>query len=332
MMPSWSALSYVSRCAVQCSLWIVAFSGGSANLAIAQSGAGSSSRDDGKVIAFLGSQRITDREVDFQLGRNREDNAFETAPLTPAVMHSTLHLIALQRQALQTMRVRKLSVSREDTERWLESNLQPLGEKALEATELLETMAAQSGVEESVLRDHFAFRISWQRYLRQQLTDANIAKHFENQRGRFDGSRFQIAILSLAVPPGESSIRGAATKVLGEVREELNNEKPDWDAIGKIVETHWKSPDFTLQKEVSVRGTGDLDPSVVTKLISLKPNDVSEPFQTATGMHLVKLIAIEPGAKKLMEVRDEVRAHMIIHLLEFLAKQSEAQLPLRMAE
>ncbi len=230
------------------------------------------------------------------------------------------------------MRVRKLSINREDTERWIESNLQLDSDKKLNATTILETLAAQSGVEESVLRDHFAFRISWQRYLQQQLTEANIAKHFDNQRSRFDGTRFQVALISLAVPPGESSLRSKATKTLDAIRNALAAEEVDWDAIMKSLEAHGKSSDFTVQKEISVRGTGDLDPSVITKLIGMKPSEVSSPFQTATGMHVVKLIASEPGAKKLTEVRDEVRAHMLIHLLEFLAKQSESQLPLRMAD
>ncbi len=230
------------------------------------------------------------------------------------------------------MRVRKLAVSRDDTERWVASNLKPPSEDEVDATKLLEGLSQQSGVAESVLRDHFTFRISWQRYLQQHLTDANVAKHFENQRARFDGSRFHIALLSLATPPGKSSVRDRAQTLLTDVRDAFGKESPDWEAIAGTFKEKWQLSEWKLQKELWVRGTGDLDPALVTKLIGMKPGEVSDPVQTATGLHLVKLTASEAGTKTLSDVRDEVRAHMLIHLLEFLAKQSEPQLPLRMAE
>ena len=82
------------------------------------------------VIAKLGEQSITDRDVDFQLGRVATDSGQPLQQLPPAILQSAIYLLAQQRQALQTLRTRKLALGREDVERWLDENSQPpSGEK-----------------------------------------------------------------------------------------------------------------------------------------------------------------------------------------------------------
>lgn len=296
----------------------------------------SHSQEKPKVLAKLGEQTITDRDVDFYLGRISSENGEKLNELPPAVMQSTIYLIAQQRQALQTLRTRKLALGREDVERWLDENSQPRNGEKQPAAQIIREQASKAGVTESNLRDHWAFRLSWQRFLQQQLTDANVAKHFENQPKRFDGTRFKVSIVDVAATAGRSDRREKIVGALNALRNRLVKGDLAWKDLESELQRAESLGEMPVQMRVRedlwVRGTGDLDPTIVSTLVKLEPNSISDPIHTPTGVHLVKLLEIEAGTKELADVRDEVRAHMLIHLLDHLAKQSESQLPLKSAD
>jgi len=289
-----------------------------------------------KVVARLGEQPITDRDVDFQLGRVAADSLEPLPELSPAILQSTIYLLAQQRQALQTLRSRSQAVGREDVERWLDENGQPVNGKTILPADMLRKQAEKTGVSEANLRDHLAFRLSWQRYLQQQLTEKNVAKHFENQPQRFDGTRFLVSIADVAAPAGKSTRRDDVAELLTGVGNRLLSAELSWeDAAAELQDSELlkgSAGQFQVRKKLWVRGTGDLEPTIITAVMKLQPHGVSEPIHTPTGVHLVQLDAIEAGERGLEEVRDEVRVHMLIHLLEHLARPSESQLPLRALE
>jgi peptidyl-prolyl cis-trans isomerase C len=75
---------------------------------------------------------------------------------------------------------------------------------------------------------------------------------------------------------------------------------------------------FSLDQATKYRG-GDLgsyrpgwvEPAVNTALLALKPGMVSEPVETASGFHLVKLIGREPeGATEVAAVRERLRQEL----------------------
>ncbi len=292
----------------------------------------SRSQDQAEVVAKLGEQAITNRDVDFQLGRIASETSEPLVALPPAILQSTIQLIAQQRQALQTMRARNLAVRRDDVENWLVENGQPGNGETLRAEELIRKQSQRAGISESNLRDHLAFRLSWQRYLQQQINEKNIAKHFQNQAKRFDGTRFHVTVVDIAVPAGKSPQREHLSQILTELRGRLKSAELPWaEVANELVKLERLDTKDTVRvrDRIWCRGTGDLDPTIVTTLLKMNGDEISEPIHTATGVHLVKLHEVESGSKTLADIRDEVRAHMLMHLLEHLARQSELQLPLQ---
>lgn len=295
-------------------------------------------KDGSKVLAKLGQQSITVNEVDFQLGRRQVDangKPLELAQLSPAALQTTIQLIAQQRQALQTLRAKNQAASREEVNAWLEANAQPPDGNKLKADEIVRVQSKLVGIEESRFRDHVAFRLSWQKYLAQQLTEKNIAKHFENQKRRFDGSRFRISMLAVAAPAGQSEQRQSVAKKLEAASAQLNDQ-PQAEPSRTPKTPEGKDdllPAEQLQvvKDRWVRGVGDVDPAVVSALLKLKAGQVSPIVHAPTAVYLVKLIEVEDGDRTLEEARDDVRAHMLVFLLEYLANQSQKQLPLQVA-
>jgi PPIC-type PPIASE domain len=293
-------------------------------------------QDKATVLAKLGEQPITNRDVDFQLGRVTGESGQPLRALSPAVLQSAINLVAQQRQALQTLRTRKLALGREEVERWLEENSQPKNGERSAPAEIIREQARQAEIAESNLRDHWAFRLSWQRFVQQQLTEANVSKHFENQPLRFNGTRFKLSVADIAVPAGKSTRREKAADTLVSLRSRLQSGDLSWkDLAGELQKSEalqGQAERVRVREDLWARGTGDLEPTIVSALMQMEPSAYSEPIHTPTGVHLIKLIEVEVGHKELSEVRDEVRAHMLLHLLEHLARQSESQLPLTAVE
>ncbi len=293
-------------------------------------------QDNAKVVAMLGEQTITDRDIDFQLGRTANDRGEPLKEFSTAIMQSAIYMLGQQRQALQTLRSRKLAMSREDVERWLDENGQPKNGEKSTVAEMLREEASKAGISEANLRDHWAFRLSWQRFLQQQLTEANVAKHFENQPKRFNGTRFKVSVVDIAAKAGKSNHRDKLAAALSEFRSQMMSGDLSWKELAAELQKDQRIEGNTVQirvrEDLWARGTGDLEPTVVSSLMKMEPNRYSQPIHTPTGVHLVTLLEVELGSKQLPEVRDEVRAHMLLHLLEHLARQSESQLTLRAIE
>ncbi len=296
------------------------------------------------VLAYLGQQPITRREVDFVLGRtglesselgnlnlgnlnlgNPEQGNPEQGSvprLSFAAEQAAISLVACQKQALQTLRKQKLAANREQVERWIQSNIH--SPNAATVDEMVAEIAQRHAIDEEVYWDLMAFRLSWKSYLAQHLTNANIARHFANQSARFDGTKFQVQLLSATVPAGKSARRDSETKELAAVRDGLAVKTP---AAGEL-EQLARDRNWQLSEEKWIDGSGELDPLAIDAVLELKAGETSQPVHTASGVHLIRLIGRQPGDLELDQVRDEVRAHLLVYLLHYLASLSQDELPL----
>ena len=139
---------------------------------------------------------------------------------------------------------------------------------------------------------------------------------------RFSRSRFRLVSLRFA---------RHRTNKLSVFKSRLSGRSLSWKELASTIDL--KNSEglqaARVREKIWVRGTGDLDPALITAIMKLSPDEVSDPIHSPTGVHLMQMHEVEAGAKTLPEVRDEVRAHMLLYLLEHLAKSSEGQLPLQ---
>lgn len=267
------------------------------------------------VLAFLGEQPITQAHVDFLLGRPQD--APQVA-LAEATIQQAIQLIAQQRQALQTLRQLDLTADADAVSRTIAGS--DSGQSTSDA--VLKEIHERFGISEEFYRDQVAFRLSWKRYLAKHLTPENLAKHFDNQPARFDGTRFEIWRVSRAVPAGASTLRTQAAQELrtfsqqAAALEDSEVAQLAENANFQFVDAHW------------IRGFGDGDPAVVSALLELQPGEMTSVFHTATGVHLAKLSRREPGTREFEAARAEVRMHVLVFLLDHLAQQSAGTLQL----
>lgn len=284
------------------------------------------------VVARIGAQEILQGEVDFVLGRSLAPGQEELPSLNMVVQQNAIHMLGQQQQALQTLRELKQAASFGEVKRWLESTSGADRPNA-KADDILQQIATTYGIDAERVLNHLAFRLSWKAYLAKHMTEANLKKHFASQKPRFDGTKFRVCYASVAVPAGESGAREKAVEALKALASQANSWAEDeMKAAGENWLQAKDAAEIAREFQLKwVRGTGDLDPALVSVLLRLKAGELSEPVHTATGVHLIKLFEVEAGDFDLEQVQDEVRVHMLVFLLEHLSQQSSERLPLQAA-
>ena len=286
--------------------------------------------DPKRVLASVGEQLVTQADVDLTLGRTASGRNDLPAIPEPVLMTS-VDIIAQRRQALESLKRSGKRVSDSDIDKWLAENSPP--DLKLTPAQSLAARAEAAQVSPENYRDFLAFRLTWQQVVQTALTEKNIEKHFANQTARFDGTRFEVEHLWIATPPGQSTARAEAHKKLAELRLKiLADQMTMAEASQTLLEPDVDDKTKELAaKEVGpawISGNGPLMPRIVDHVLETPPGKISEPFDSATAVHIVRVIKKEPGTRKLKEVQDDVRKHMLLYLLEFHAGKSAKELPL----
>lgn len=288
------------------------------------------SSTDSRVLARTGPQTITDADIDFLLARfskTDHDDQLQIQvprPLSSATQATAIELLALQRQALATLIRQQQAASTAEIDNVIRARAPP-DQSDWSLAQIIESYSNQFRIEPEKVRDSIDFKISWTRYLEHHLTEENLRKHFDTQHRRFDGTRFNIDLLTITVPVGESLVRSQARQRLEELRSQLSTTQVNWEQLDK---RDGDQADLSVSRQRWVRGTGDLVPRLITPLLEMDIDQLSQPIHTATGVHLVHLIDVEVGSYVLSDVRGDVRTHMLLYLLEHLAKQSAEEWPL----
>ncbi|MEM8734254.1 MAG: peptidylprolyl isomerase [Planctomycetota bacterium] len=282
-------------------------------------GTPSPQHDKSAAVLLVGATPITLADIDFHLGRPAGE--YRRQPLPLAVRNRAVDLMVQQRRALETLRRSKLAATREEALLWIrEQNRGQEPEQSVSA--LIREQAERAGVSERMVVERVSFRLSWKKYLAKHLNESNLEKYFSAKPARFEGTKFDLDVVSLPVSLGVPAEREEAKRRLEAFREETLTK----DAEGFAAEANEQGLRSERLKEV--RLLGDIEPAIVDAVIDLQAGSVSEVIDTVDRVHLVRVHRRQPGERTVGEVRSEVRLHMILFLLERLAAQSRDQLPL----
>jgi parvulin-like peptidyl-prolyl isomerase len=166
----------------------------------------------------------------------------------------------------------------------------------------------ESGQTEEQVRDTWATMLQFQRYVDQQATDERLRKYHEENRDLFDKVTVRLGHIvvrvSPAAPPGE---RVAARQKLAAVRADVLAGKLTFaDAARK----YSMAPDAAKGGDLGFVGRRDpaVDEAEAKAAFALKAGEVSEPIDSAYGVHLVQVADRRPGTPTTFEqVADLVR-------------------------
>lgn len=155
------------------------------------------------------------------------------------------------------------------------------------------------------LREAIALPLAWNLYARQKITAEEMQKYFEAHREELDGTRVEASHILLKLPPDASPEEMKNTKEkLSKLRAEIQSGKL---TFAKAAAQNSEAPSKTDGgKLVTSAYRGKLPLTLTQQIFPLKAGEVSEPFQSPFGMHLVTLNKKHPGQFSLEDVRGEI--------------------------
>jgi parvulin-like peptidyl-prolyl isomerase len=154
-------------------------------------------------------------------------------------------------------------------------------------------------------REEVALPLAWLEHARLAITDKTIAEYWKTHQSKFDGTEVRAAhIVKRLSRDAEEADRTEVKQQLADVRQLIVDGTA---TFSEAASKHSDSP--------SAKDGGDLGqfafrgrmPQDLTKVaFSLKVGDVSEPFETPFGVHILTVTEIIPGDLSLEDARGEI--------------------------
>ncbi len=184
-----------------------------------------------------------------------------------------------------------------------------------------EDYLAEQQVNESAWQRQMQFRRSWERYLATMLTDANLQKHFERYQRDLDGTRLRVQHLLLPTVEaevGEVRARAAA------LREDIMAGTIAWPAA---VAKHSQAPSAGEEGELGwIEREAPMPEPFSRAAFALQVGEISPPVVSLFGVHLIRCVEVEPGAKRWQDVSEETRRHAMRYLFDWIVQRQRGQM------
>jgi parvulin-like peptidyl-prolyl isomerase len=182
---------------------------------------------------------------------------------------------------------------------------------------------AKAGIEEADLERRFAWQLGWARYLKQYLTDANLARFFDRHRRDFDGTEVRVAhiLWSVGADDGADALAKAKEQAAA-VRQRIASGEL---SLESAAEKYSQAPTAKWGGDIGFITRHKTMPEAFSKAaFSLEVGEISQPVRTAFGVHLIKCVEIKPGKHALAEVRGEVEQAAGLYLFQWIADRERA--------
>lgn len=161
------------------------------------------------------------------------------------------------------------------------------------------------GLTEAGLRRELWLPIAWSNYARQLIPAMEIRERFAKRRTQFDGTRVRASqIVRKLSKSATMEQRKAAVAFLRKLHGEITSGSITFEDAAK---KHSQSPSGKQGGDLGFFAYSGSMPTAITSVaFGLKKGEMSKPFVTPFGVHIVKVTDIKPGQLSLEDVRGEV--------------------------
>ncbi len=257
---------------------------------------GKSSAQQPVAAASVDGQPIYVSEVQREVKRalkNREVTAAQRSVLTA----NALEQIIRKRLILLYLDKHNTGASAQDIDFELEQVKKKLARQKL----TLQSYLQRTGFTEEQFRRVLSWQIGWQRYLKRFLTETNLQTYFKRHQREFDGSKVRVRhiLFKTGAQDAKATIAQAAA-----VREKIVSGELTFEAAAA---QHSTAPTAKKGGDIgAIERHGAMPEAFAAAAFTLKPGAISQPVQTAAGIHLIQPVSIVPGEKTLDDVRPEL--------------------------
>jgi parvulin-like peptidyl-prolyl isomerase len=188
----------------------------------------------------------------------------------------------------------------------------------------LETFLSDSGRDEAMLRKQMAIELGLNKLLVPRLTEERLQTYFDNHRQQFDGSRLRVSHILLRPDSAAGSDADRVLMAKGvDIRREIVEGTLSFAEAARrysVGQSRLRDGDLGF-----VARQGVLHEAFASQAFRLSEGDVSEPFATPFGVHLVTVTAVEPGRGSFGGARAEVQKQLASEMLrEMLTEKRRA--------
>ena len=234
---------------------------------------------------------------------------------------TTLEQLIKRRLVLRWLSETKQAARSDEVElarRQLQTSLTGLGQT-------LEQYLIQQQLDEAGLKRSLAWQIGWQRYIDKQLNDKNLERYFEQHRRDFDGTEMHVAHILFKVDKAEDSESIEAAR--GRARQLLAQIQAGKISFAEAARAHSASASREQGGDIGwITRREPMPESFSRAAFALERLQVSDPAETAFGIHLIQCLDIKPGQKKLSDVRPEIEQAVMLYLFDWAADQVRSQI------
>lgn len=180
-----------------------------------------------------------------------------------------------------------------------------LVERVLSKVDSPEETLAKLGMTREQLQKELALPLAWQRYARQVVTEPRMREYFEKHRQELDGTKRQAAQIFLKVPSeaAESEAASALAR-LQEFRQRILWEEK---TFAEMAEAYSQAPSAAQGGDMGTFTFHGQMPAEIARVVFATPvGELSQPFRTRFGVHLVHVVREVPGEFSLEDVRREI--------------------------
>jgi parvulin-like peptidyl-prolyl isomerase len=191
-------------------------------------------------------------------------------------------------------------------------------EKDLQSQNLtLEKHLKQVGLTAEDIRRALAWKLSWQRYLERQLTEQNLEKYFQRYRREFDGTQLRVSQILLKLPDADEIATKNAKTRASQLKQEIVAGKL---AFAEAAKQHSQAPSSKDGGDIGwIERKKPMPEDFSRAAYSLKPGEISEPFVSPFGVHLITVLEDKPGMKTWRDVEAELRPAVTLYLFRWIA-------------
>ena len=163
----------------------------------------------------------------------------------------------------------------------------------------------QLGFTPEVLRNELALPLAWNTQVNRMVTPKRLREYFQQHRQEFDGTQIRASqiLLKVAAPADPKQLQ-AAQDTLQTVRGEIIAGDISFSDAAQM---YSQAPSRKTGGDVGFFRYRGKMPEVITRVaFSLKKGELSEPFATPFGVHLLKVTERKPGNLSLEDARRDV--------------------------
>jgi peptidyl-prolyl cis-trans isomerase C len=168
-----------------------------------------------------------------------------------------------------------------------------------------EEILPRLGFTENKLRDEVSLPLTWELYMQQVITQKKLQQFYKAHQKQFDGTKIRASQIMLKLKPNASSLDvDSAKKKLDAIQGEISSGKSSFAEAAK------KSSESPSGKQGGDVGffpySGVMSREFSEAGFSLKVGEISKPFRTRFGLHMLTVTEIQPGQLSLEDVRKPV--------------------------